>query len=91
VSLFSSPPLFFNRFFSHEQPAAVANIDPSASALTDPMLYLPKPNGGLPGRDQLLLKSPELQRRLGQQYCDESEQLPLLLSYGLWWARNGKL
>jgi hypothetical protein len=37
----------------------------------------------LPGRDQLLLKSPELQSRLGQRYCDESELLPLLLSQGL--------
>jgi hypothetical protein len=37
----------------------------------------------LPGRDQLLLKSPELQSRLGQRYCDESELLPLLLSHGL--------
>jgi hypothetical protein len=36
-----------------------------------------------PGRDQLLLKSPELQSRLGQRYCDESELLPLLLSHGL--------
>jgi hypothetical protein len=35
------------------------------------------------GRDQLLLKSPELQSRLGQRYCDESELLPLLLSHGL--------
>jgi hypothetical protein len=34
----------------------------------------------LPGRDQVLLKSPELQSRLGQRYCDESELLPLLLS-----------
>jgi hypothetical protein len=37
----------------------------------------------LPGRDQLLLKSTELQSRLGQRYCDESELLPLLLSHGL--------
>jgi hypothetical protein len=37
----------------------------------------------LPGRDQLLLKSPELQRRLGKRYFDESELLPLLLSHGL--------
>jgi hypothetical protein len=41
----------------------------------------------LPGRDQLLLllllKSPELQNRLGKRYCDESELLPLLLSHGL--------
>jgi hypothetical protein len=35
------------------------------------------------GRDQLVLKSPELQSRLGQRYCDESELLPLLLSHGL--------
>ena len=31
----------------------------------------------------MLLKSPELQSRLGQRYCDESELLPLLLSHGL--------
>jgi hypothetical protein len=37
----------------------------------------------LPGRDQLLLKSPELQSRLGKRYCNESELLPLLLSHGL--------
>jgi hypothetical protein len=37
----------------------------------------------LPGRDQLLLKSPELQSRLGKRYCDESELVPLLLSHGL--------
>jgi hypothetical protein len=37
----------------------------------------------IPGRDQLLLKSPELQSRLGKRYCDESELLPLLLSHGL--------
>jgi hypothetical protein len=36
-----------------------------------------------PCRDQLLLKSPELQSRLGKRYCDESELLPLLLSHGL--------
>jgi hypothetical protein len=45
------------------------------------MLYLPK-EAQLPGRDQLLLKSPELQSRLGQRYCDESELLQLLLSHG---------
>jgi hypothetical protein len=45
------------------------------------MLHLPQAQ--LPGRDQLLLKSPELQSRLGQRYCDESELLPLLLSHGL--------
>jgi hypothetical protein len=37
----------------------------------------------LHGRDQLLLKSPELQTRLGKRYCDESELFPLLLSHGL--------
>jgi hypothetical protein len=35
------------------------------------------------GHDQLLLKSLELQSRLGKRYCDESELLPLLLSHGL--------
>jgi hypothetical protein len=38
----------------------------------------------LPDRDQLLLKSPELQSRLGKRYCDESELLPLLLSHDFW-------
>jgi hypothetical protein len=37
----------------------------------------------LPGRNQLLLKSPELQSRLDKRYCDESELLSLLLSHGL--------
>jgi hypothetical protein len=37
----------------------------------------------LPGRDQLLLKSPELQSRLGLRYCDESELFPEWLSHGL--------
>ena len=51
-------------------------------------LRIPQPDAApaqaqLPGRDQLLLKSPELQSRLGQRYCDESELLPLLLSHGL--------
>jgi hypothetical protein len=36
-----------------------------------------------PGRDQLLLTSPELQTRLGQKFCDETELLPLLLGHGL--------
>jgi hypothetical protein len=36
-----------------------------------------------PGRDQLLLTSPELQTRLGQKFCDETELLPLLLAHGL--------
>jgi hypothetical protein len=35
------------------------------------------------GRAQLLLTSPELQTRLGQKFCDESELLPLLLGHGL--------
>jgi hypothetical protein len=37
----------------------------------------------IPGRDQLLLASPELQTRLGQKFCDETEILPLLLAHGL--------
>ena len=37
----------------------------------------------LPGREQLLLASPELQTRLGRRYCDETELLPLLLAHGL--------
>jgi hypothetical protein len=36
-----------------------------------------------PGRDQLLLTAPELQTRLGQKFCDETELLPLLLAHGL--------
>jgi hypothetical protein len=36
----------------------------------------------LPGREQLLLTSPELQTRLGRKYCDEAEVLPLLLAHG---------
>jgi hypothetical protein len=36
-----------------------------------------------PGRDQLLLTSPELQTRLGQKFCDETELLPMLLAHGL--------
>jgi hypothetical protein len=42
--------------------------------------------GGLdiqPGRDQLLLTTPELQTRLGRKFVNESELLPLLLSHGL--------
>jgi hypothetical protein len=37
----------------------------------------------LPGREQLLFTSPEMQTRLGQKYCDEAQLLPLLLSQGL--------
>jgi hypothetical protein len=37
----------------------------------------------LPGREQLLITSPELQTRLGQKFCDETELLPLLLARGL--------
>jgi hypothetical protein len=37
----------------------------------------------LPGREQLLLTSPEMQARLGQKYCDEAQLLPLLLAHGL--------
>jgi hypothetical protein len=38
---------------------------------------------GLPGREQLLFTSPEMQTRLGQKYCDEAQLLPLLLVHGL--------
>jgi hypothetical protein len=38
---------------------------------------------GLPGREQLLFTSPEMQTRLGQKYCDEAQLLPLLLAQGL--------
>jgi hypothetical protein len=37
----------------------------------------------LPGREQLLFTSPELQTRLGQKYCDQAQLLPLLLAHGL--------
>jgi hypothetical protein len=37
----------------------------------------------------LLLKSPELQSRLGKRYCNESELLPLLLSDGLFRQQKG--
>jgi hypothetical protein len=36
-----------------------------------------------PGRDQLLLSTPELQTRLGRKFVNENELLPLLLSHGL--------
>jgi hypothetical protein len=37
----------------------------------------------LPGREQLLLTSPELQTRLVLRFVDETELLPLLLARGL--------
>jgi hypothetical protein len=37
----------------------------------------------LPGREQLLLTSPDLQTRLGRRFVDETELLPLLLAHGL--------
>jgi hypothetical protein len=37
----------------------------------------------LPGREQLVFTSPELQARLGQKYCDEAQLLTLLLAHGL--------
>jgi hypothetical protein len=37
----------------------------------------------LPGREQLLFTTPEIQTRLGQKYCDEAHLLPLLLAHGL--------
>jgi hypothetical protein len=36
-----------------------------------------------PGREQLLLTSPELQTRLGRKFIDDTELLPLLLAHGL--------
>jgi hypothetical protein len=36
-----------------------------------------------PGRDQLLLCSPDLQTRLGRKFVDETELLPLFLAHGL--------
>jgi hypothetical protein len=35
-----------------------------------------------PGREQLLLKSAEFQARIAQNFCDEAELLPLLLTHG---------
>jgi hypothetical protein len=37
----------------------------------------------LPGREQFLFTSPEMQTRVGQKYCDEAQLLPLLLARGL--------
>jgi hypothetical protein len=37
----------------------------------------------LPGREQLLLTSPELQTRLGFRFVDATELVPLLLAHGL--------
>jgi hypothetical protein len=37
----------------------------------------------LPGREQLLLTSPEMQTRLGRRFCAEAELVPLLLAHGL--------
>jgi hypothetical protein len=37
----------------------------------------------LPGREQLLLTSPELQTRVGLRFVDETELVPLLLAHGL--------
>jgi hypothetical protein len=37
----------------------------------------------LPGREQLLLTSPELQTRVGLRFVDEAELVPLLLAHGL--------
>jgi hypothetical protein len=37
----------------------------------------------LPGREQLLLTSPEMQTRLGRRFCAETELLSLLLAHGL--------
>jgi hypothetical protein len=37
----------------------------------------------LPGRDQLLLTSPEMNTRLGRKFVDKTELLLLLLAHGL--------
>jgi hypothetical protein len=71
--------LFFYRLFAHEQPTASQAPPYSRTHQPDG----PPVQAQLMGRDQLLLKSPELQSQLGQRYCDESELLPLLLSHGL--------
>ena len=36
-----------------------------------------------PGRDQLLLSSPDIQTRLGRKFVDEAELLPLMLAHAL--------
>jgi hypothetical protein len=36
-----------------------------------------------PGRDQLLISSPDLQTRLGRKFVDETELLPLLLAHSM--------
>jgi hypothetical protein len=40
-------------------------------------------HANLPGREQLLLTSPDLQTRLGRKFVDECELLPLLLAHDL--------
>jgi hypothetical protein len=42
----------------------------------------------LPGREQLLFTSPELQARVGQKHCDEAQLLPLLLAQGFQKNKN---
>jgi hypothetical protein len=37
----------------------------------------------LPGREQLLFTTPEMQTRLGRKYCEEAELLALLIAHGL--------
>jgi hypothetical protein len=37
----------------------------------------------VPGHDELLVVSPEMQTRLGQKYCDEAGLLALLLAHGI--------
>jgi hypothetical protein len=41
------------------------------------------PQTDQPGLEQLLLKCPELLKRLGKKYCDESELIPLFIEHGL--------
>jgi hypothetical protein len=36
-----------------------------------------------PGRDQLLISTPDLQTRLGRKFVDETELLPLLLAHSM--------
>jgi hypothetical protein len=43
----------------------------------------PAVEGEAAGRAQLLITSPELQTRLGQKHCDETELLALLLAHGV--------
>jgi hypothetical protein len=71
----SASPLSFDRL-AHEQPTAKAPPHSQTQCCT-----CPSPTSG--PRSAAAEESPELQSRLGQGYCDDSELLRLLLSLGL--------